>query len=123
MVLLSLRTCYKDSARDTWPNRNGCPIKHHSRTPSFVRCLAVSAAAKHPQGMTYLKDLIGGPSAGYAHLWGSDIDWGQDLLRLKTWLERHPEVGSIKLEYFNHIAPGILGISFTLPPLAEQLQL
>ena len=44
------------------------------------------------------------------------IDWGQDLLYLRRWLDRHPEARPLGLAYFGYIDPRVAGIRFTLPP-------
>lgn len=50
----------------------------------------------------YFNELAGGASNGHAHLLHSNIDWGQDLLPLKRWLDDHPQVQ-------------LSGIAYTLP--------
>lgn len=45
-----------------------------------------------PHSLSYFNELAGGPKGGGEHLLGSNIDWGQDLYYLKTWLDKHPEV-------------------------------
>jgi|SRR5579875_1321531 len=51
-----------------------------------------------------------------AHLVDSNIDWGQDLLYLKKWLDQHPECRPLHLAYFGLVDPRMIGIDFTLPP-------
>ena len=46
----------------------------------------------YPHSMSYFNELVGGPQNGHYHLGNSNTDWGQDLLYLKRWLEKHPEV-------------------------------
>jgi 4-amino-4-deoxy-L-arabinose transferase-like glycosyltransferase len=70
----------------------------------------------YPHTMSYFNELAGGPENGAAHLVDSNIDWGQDLLYLKDWLEQHPECRPLHLAYFGLVDPRILGINFTLPP-------
>ena len=36
---------------------------------------------------------------GPAHLLDSNIDWGQDLLYLKDWLDKHPQARPLGLAY------------------------
>lgn len=78
---------------------------------------AGSYLSLHPHSLAYFNELAGGPDRGHEHLDGSNIDWGQDLLRLKRWLDEHPEAKPLKLAYFNHIDPRTFGIEFQLPPL------
>jgi hypothetical protein len=70
----------------------------------------------YPHSLSYFNELVGGPTGGHAHLVDSNIDWGQDLLYLKRWLDKHPEARPLRLAYFGHIDPRNVGISFTLPP-------
>ncbi|MCK4342915.1 MAG: hypothetical protein KAY37_14470, partial [Phycisphaerae bacterium] len=58
----------------------------------------------HPHYLAYYNELIGGPSRGYHYLVDSSTDWGQDLLRLAEYAERHPGE-SIKLAYFGSAVP------------------
>lgn len=76
----------------------------------------VSYLVIHPHSLAYFNELAGGPDRGHDHLLGSNIDWGQDLLRLKKWQEAHPEARPMKFAYFNHIDPRVIGIEFELPP-------
>jgi hypothetical protein len=51
-----------------------------------------SSLAIYPHSLSYFNELIGGPTKGHYHLIDSNIDWGQDVLALRDWLVRHPEV-------------------------------
>ncbi|HEX3146992.1 MAG TPA: hypothetical protein VHR66_02855, partial [Gemmataceae bacterium] len=75
-----------------------------------------SYVAVHPHALPYFNELGGGPDNGHDHLLGSNIDWGQDLWRLKRWVEDHPEARPIRIAYFNHIDPRVVGLDFSLPP-------
>ena len=47
----------------------------------------------------------------------SNIDWGQDLFRLRRWLDEHPEAASeLKMAYFNRIDARIAGLEWEVPP-------
>ncbi len=70
----------------------------------------------YPHSLSYFNALAGGPKGGPAHLVNSDIDWGQDLLYLKQWLDRHPEAQPLHLAYFGRIDPRLAGIEYALPP-------
>jgi hypothetical protein len=57
-------------------------------------CVVGSAASSlwyYPHSMSYFNQLAGGPAAGPRHLHNSNVDWGQDLLYLKEWCDRHPD--------------------------------
>lgn len=82
-------------------------------------CLAASVASSlwtYPHSLSYFNALAGGPQRGHRHLINSDIDWGQDLLYLKRWLDAHPEARPLRLAYFGRVDPLLAGIEYTLPP-------
>lgn len=57
-----------------------------------------------PQYLAYFNELVGGPANGHRYLLDSNIDWGQDLLRLRTYTAQHP--GPVpKLGYFGSAVP------------------
>ena len=76
----------------------------------------ISTLAIHPHYLSYFNEAAGGPENGHDHLIDSNIDWGQDLLFLKAWLDQHPEAHPLGLAYYNVIDPRVVGIHFTLPP-------
>jgi hypothetical protein len=91
-----------------------------------VSGLALWAAASslwhYPHSMSYFNELVGGPAHGARHLLDSNIDWGQDLLFLRRWLDQHPEARPLKLAYFGNFDPQVVGIEFANPPFAEGLE-
>ncbi len=44
-----------------------------------------------PHFLTFFNRLAGGPEKGWHVLGFSNVDWGQDLLFVKKWVEAHPE--------------------------------
>ncbi|MBF6596556.1 MAG: glycosyltransferase family 39 protein, partial [Thermaceae bacterium] len=58
-----------------------------------------SSLSIYPHSLSYFNELAGGPANGHAHLVDSNIDWGQDLLYLKRWLDEHPEARPFGLAY------------------------
>lgn len=78
---------------------------------------AASAVSIHPHYLSYFNEAAGGPANGQHHLLNSNIDWGQDLLFLKAWLDRHPEARPLGLAYANTVGPQLAGITeYDLPP-------
>lgn len=75
-----------------------------------------STLSVHPHELSYFNELAGGPELGHDHLLDSNIDWGQDLLYLKRWLDEHPEAKPLHLAYFHIADPNIIGIDYRLPP-------
>ena len=82
----------------------------------------VSSLMIYPHSQSYFNELAGGPENGGEHLVDSNIDWGQDLMFLKSWIDRHPEARPIGLAYYNLVDPAIVGIEYTVPhPFAREL--
>jgi dolichyl-phosphate-mannose-protein mannosyltransferase len=71
---------------------------------------AVSFAAASPDYLSYFNILAGGPKGGWRYLVDSNVDWGQDLVRLRRWM-RENDVPSIYLSYFGTGDPKAVGIS------------
>jgi 4-amino-4-deoxy-L-arabinose transferase-like glycosyltransferase len=69
----------------------------------------------YPHSLSYFNELAGGPIGGPAHLIHSNVDWGQDLLFLKRWLDDHPEAAPLKLAYFGYFDPIHAGIEYAAP--------
>jgi hypothetical protein len=78
---------------------------------------AASSLSIHPHYLSYFNEAAGGPDRGHDHLLNSNIDWGQDLFYLKTWLDQHPEAYPLGVAYANVLGPHLAGIKeFDLPP-------
>jgi hypothetical protein len=54
----------------------------------------------HPSFTAYFNELIGGPANAYKYVSDSGVDWGQDLVRLKRYVDSHPEINHLALDYF-----------------------
>lgn len=68
-----------------------------------------SAVKTYPYYIAYFNEFVGGPKNGYKCLVDSNIDWGQDLKRLKQYLEQQ-NVDEIYLSYFGEGDPNYHGI-------------
>jgi hypothetical protein len=68
-----------------------------------------------PHHLAYFNELTGGPDAARRRLLDSNLDWGQDLGALETWLDAHG-TKQICLGYFGHVDPHLYGIDYTFPP-------
>lgn len=53
-----------------------------------------SSLLVYPHSLSYFNELVGGPKGGHYHLLNSNMDWGQDLLYLRRWLDEHPEAAA-----------------------------
>lgn len=69
-----------------------------------------------PHSMSYFNELAGGPTRGHRYLIDANIDWGQDYLYLKRWLDAHPEARPLRMAYLSFIHPRHYGIEYKPPP-------
>ena len=78
---------------------------------------ALSSLRVYPHSLSYFNEAAGGPLRGHDPLIDSNIDWGQDLLYLRDWIQSHPEARPLGLAYYNVlIDPRLVGLEFDLPP-------
>jgi len=54
-----------------------------------------SSVCAFPHSLSYFNEVAGGPLGGHFHLGNSNADWGQDLLNLRRWLDKHPEAAPL----------------------------
>lgn len=106
-----------------WISRVGWALTQRPR-PVFLATafgLAWSVGSSlwiYPHSLSYFNEFVGGPKNGHYHLVSSNIDYGQDLLYLKEWLDEHPQARPFHLAYWNldSIDPAVLGVDFPRPP-------
>jgi hypothetical protein len=53
-----------------------------------------------PYFLSYFNEIGGGIWNGYRFVDDSNYDWGQDLIRLQSFVQTHPEVNKIAVDYF-----------------------
>ena len=84
--------------------------------------LVGSAIFIYPNHLAYFNELVGGPKNGYQVTVDSNLDWGQDLKGLKSFLN-DKGIGKIYLSYFGTADPCFYKIDFVyiaaLPPRPE----
>ncbi len=73
--------------------------------------LVAGTAAVAPRYLQYFNELAGGPEEGHRWLIDSNIDWGQDLIRLREYMKDH-DLKVIQLAYFGRVDPRTYGIAF-----------
>jgi len=79
---------------------------------TLVAVAAFEFAVVYPHTLAYFNLLAGGPSNGFRYLADSNVDWGQDLKRLKSWMNGR-NVDHINLAYFGVAEPAYYGINRT----------
>ncbi|HEY2776075.1 MAG TPA: phospholipid carrier-dependent glycosyltransferase [Candidatus Binatia bacterium] len=73
---------------------------------------AAGTFAVAPRYLQYFNEAAGGPERGHRVLIDSNIDWGQDLIRLREYMDAN-SIDSIALAYFGRVHPAVYGIKFT----------
>lgn len=66
---------------------------------AFLFWQIISVVSVYPHFLAYFNELVGGPKQGYIYAVDSNLDWGQDLKRLKKWLDDN-QIDKIYLDYF-----------------------
>lgn len=70
----------------------------------------------YPHYLAFFNELAGGPAEGYRSLVDSNLDWGQDLIGLRQWLDEHGVEEPINLCYFGTADPRYHGIRHVKMP-------
>lgn len=60
---------------------------------------AISVVSIYPHFLAYFNEIAGGSNQGYIYTVDSNLDWGQDLKRLKKWVEEKG-IDKIYVDYF-----------------------
>ncbi len=89
------------AARRLW---NRVSIGPRSIAAVVVVVLVGVAVWIHPHYLSYFNPIAGGPANGYRVLIDSNVDWGQDLLRLRRWMDEE-DVESVRLGWFGTADP------------------
>lgn len=76
-----------------------------------VATLVATAVVLYPHYLAYFNPLAGGPANGRNILLDSNLDWGQDLLRLQDWMARNG-VAEVKLAWFGTADPDYYGLRY-----------
>lgn len=100
-----------------------CVLARARWDPPRVAALALLAlwlggalARQYPDYLGQFNAAVGGHSAGHRVALDSNLDWGQDLIRLHRFLDSHG-AGRIRLYYFGRVDPALYGIDYEVTPL------
>lgn len=77
--------------------------------------IAVSSLRVAPHQLAYFNEAVGGPGQGYRYLADSNLDWGQDLKNLKSYMASE-KLPIIYLSYFGSAPPSYYGIRYQYVP-------
>jgi hypothetical protein len=87
-------------------------LRGHAIILLLITWLFLSTLRIYPHFLAYFNPLGGGPERGWHSLVDSNLDWGQDLVGLKRWLDEN-HVDHVWLSYFGTARPEYYGIPFT----------
>jgi hypothetical protein len=68
-----------------------------------------------PNYLAYFNFASGGPDNGHHYLLDSNLDWGQDLITLRRYMETEG-IDHVDLAYFGRVPPEIYGIHYSTLP-------
>lgn len=61
--------------------------------------MAAESARVHPHHLAFFNAFAGGPANGHKYLLDSNLDWGQDVKKLKLYMDRHG-IPFVQVAYF-----------------------
>ncbi len=70
--------------------------------------LIVGTLRTLPYPLTFFNELAGGPAGGYRYLVDSNLDWGQNLWDLASWMQEH-DVRRIAYAHYSPARPATYG--------------
>jgi 4-amino-4-deoxy-L-arabinose transferase-like glycosyltransferase len=91
-------------------NRREHRLAFQATAVLLVAWLVVSSARVHPDYLAYFNEFGGKDPSRYLVI--SDLDWGQDLTRLSTYLREH-DVKHVAIAYDGFYVPESLGLPDT----------
>ncbi|MCX6761409.1 MAG: glycosyltransferase family 39 protein [Candidatus Moranbacteria bacterium] len=82
---------------DFCQNRKNLPTKivFLSATLILSLLLIIETVVAYPYYMSYFNQMAGGPKNGYRYATDSNADWGQDLKRLRVWINDYNSCAKI----------------------------
>ena len=79
---------------------------------ALVALYAGETLGAHPYYLSFMNPLGGGVADGWKSFVDSNQDWGQDLRRLRGWMDA-TGTRRVHLAYFGHVPPQVYGIAYT----------
>lgn len=110
-----LRIAYSVPSRSTqYAMRN---TQYAIRNTRYAICAALigwyalGSILIYPHYLAYFNELAGGPDGGWRYLVDSNIDWGQDAVLLRRYLDERG-VDRVKLAWFGESRPEYYGLDY-----------
>ncbi len=83
-------------------------------TVALLGWLVIESTWIHPDYLAYFNEFVGGPAQGARYALDANLDWGQDLPKLKRFME-DKDLASIQLLYYGRVDPSVYGIPYEVP--------
>jgi hypothetical protein len=84
--------------------------------------VALESASIYPDYLAFFNAASGGPAAGPRYLLDSNIDWGEDVKKLRTWL-RARHIDGVCMFYFGNTGVEFYGIPMQHLPRTQETDL
>lgn len=78
-------------------------------TGTLIAWFVIASLSAYPNYLSYFNEVAGGPNRGIEWLDDSNIDWGQDLIQLRDYMEDQ-EIQEVKLTHMAWYDPALYGI-------------
>ncbi|EKD58595.1 MAG: hypothetical protein ACD_56C00092G0002 [uncultured bacterium] len=72
----------------------------HMMTLGLLAWIILIPILSYPGYVSYFNETVGGSKNGFKYVTDSNTDWGQDLGRLKIFLDKNPQIDKIRVDYF-----------------------
>lgn len=92
-----------------WREESGRALWRTAAGGVLTLWLIVGTLLVAPHYLAYFNLLAGGPEGGWRYLVDSNLDWGQDLPALETYLAQH-DVPVVYLSWFGSTYPHLYGL-------------
>ncbi len=105
-----------------WISRLAMRVSTHQSLGKAVIAATVWTALSslwiYPHSLSFFNEIVGGPRYGHYHLASSNIDYGQDLLKLRSWYDQHPDARPLGLAYWDldSVDPRLAGLTYYVSP-------
>lgn len=75
-----------------------------------ISWMLVSSLQVFPHSLSYFNEIVGGPRNGHFHLLDGNVEWGQDVLYVREWIDRHPEARPLRSAIWSYLPASVLGV-------------
>lgn len=104
-----------------WISKSAQVFLHRRKVAAAIVCVSVAWMIQSsifilPNSLSYFNELAGGPRHGHNYLIDTNIDWGQDMWRLRQWYDEHPQARPLGIASRSLLDPEAYGIRSTTVP-------